>query len=551
MTPAVLAQSHRQHAVRVSSGTWPYIVRHLRLLPRWIKVPVSVFRPLLLVPTVLLATACSQSQRVPASPALGESVSRSPTPVAAPVTATEKSLAAAIPVQGPVLIDHGPLLEVFSREACVRQALTANRAYLQRAGARERARLGVEIAHAERYRPQLTADYTAATEAADGGSARVAADLPVPIIGVNVTPFATSAWDDGSDVYRSAYGVAFSRRVFALSEAVRQRLPLSQAEVDYLAAAFELLAEAKRLERDVTRNFLAVQNAQARVKVRLARVADARAFLDNVEQNVQHGFRPAADRLFAEISLNQAQADLVRELANERDAMERLLNQLGLPLASQVVLRPEDLDTLPALPGDFATDMALTLHAHEDLMVQSARQELVRERIRVATDEVAPHVTATFTAERRLEGNEAFGDNLDADNRLALRVDVSLPLDGQRVERARLSQLRRQLADQQLAYDDILARLEQDLRAAWRAWERGRTEAELAAARVVTERARLEAVLARYEAGEVDNLEVTRAKQALDDADVRLLDARINLANTVAEYRALLPAQRGGGEDHP
>lgn len=512
---------------------------------------MSAFRPLLIVPTVLLTVACGRTAPVPASPALGESVSRAPTPVALPVTATEKSLAAAIPVQGPVLIDYGPLLAVFSREACVHQALTANRAYLQRAGARERARLGVEIAHAERYRPLLTADYTAATEAADGGSARVAADLPVPIIGVNVTPFATSAWDDGSDVYRSAYGVAFSRRVFALSEAARLRLPLTQAEVEYLAAAYDLLGEAKRLERDVTRNFLAVQNAQARVKVRLARVADARAFLDNVEQNVQHGFRPAADRLFAEISLNQAQADLVRELANERDAMERLLNQLGLPLASQVVLRPEDLDTLPALPGDFATDMALTLRAHEDLMVQSARQELVRERIRVATDEVAPNVTATFTAERRLEGNEAFGDNLDADNRLALRVDVSLPLDGQRVERARLFQLRRQLADQQLAYDDILARLEQDLRAAWRAWERGRTEAELAAARVVTERARLEAVLARYEAGEVDNLEVTRAKQALDDADVRLLDARINLANTVAEYRALLPAQRGGGEDHP
>ncbi len=505
---------------------------------------MTVFRSFLLVPTVLLAAACSQTARVPTSPARGESVSRAPTPVAPPVTATEKGLAAAMPVQGPALIDHGPLLEVFSRDACIRQALTANRAYLQRAGARERARLGVDIAHAERYRPLLTANYTAATEAPDGGSARVAADVPVPVIGVNVTPFATSAWDDGSDVYRSAYGVAFSRRVFALSEAARQRLPLSQAEVDYLAAAYDLLGEAKRLERDVTRNFLAVQNAQARVKVRLARVADARAFLDNVEQNVQHGFRPAADRLFAEISLNQAEADLVREQANERDAMERLLNQLGLPLASQVVLRPEDLDTLPALPGDFAADLALTVHSHEDLMVQSARQELLRERIRVAADDVAPNVTATFTAERRLEGNEAFGDDIAADNRLALRVDVSLPLDGQRLERARLYQLRRQLIDQQLAYDDTVARLEQDLRAAWRAWERGRTEAELAAARVVTERARLEAVLARYEAGEVDNLEVTRAKQSLDDADVRLLDARINLANTVAEYRALLPANQ-------
>ncbi len=431
----------------------------------------------------------------------------------------------------------------------MRVALLANRSYLQRAGARERARLGAEIALAERYRPMLRADYTAVTEASDGGFGRVAADLP--LIGVQVTPFATSQWSDANDLHVSTYGVAVSRRIFALSEQARLRLPLSQAEVEYLAAAYDLLAEAKRLERDVTRAFLAVQNAQARVRVRQERVTDAKSFLDNVEQNVELGFRPRADRLFADISLNQAEADLVRERAAERDAVERLLNLLSMPLDASIDLQPEDLDDLPELPADFVSDLALVLRSHEDIVVQDARLDLLDQRQRVTRDGVAPEVTATFTAERRMTGTGPFGTEIEDDDRLSLRLDLNLPLDGQRVERARLAQIRRQILDQRLERAQIVARLEQDLRATWRSWERSRTEAELAVARVVTERDRLDAVLVRYEAGEVDNLEVTRAKQSLDDAEVRLLDARIGLVNTAAEYRALLPAVRPDGIDRP
>lgn len=447
----------------------------------------------------------------------------------------------------PQVITAEPLR--LTRQECIRMALSANRAYLQRVGARERARLGAEIALAELYRPVLRADYTAATEAADGGGGRIEAQLP--FAGVEVRPFATTEWTDATEEYTSAYGIAFSRRIFALAEHVRLRLPLSQAEVDYLAAAYELLAEAKTLEREVTRSFLAVQNAEARVRVRQDRVTDAKSFLDNVEQNVLHGFRPRADRLFAEISLNQAEADLVRERAAERDAVERLLNLLSQPLDASIDLQPEDLVNLPELPADFAADLEVLLVAHEDIVVQDARLDLLDERLRIARDDVAPEIFATFTAERRMTGTGPFGTQIEDEDRLALRFDLNLPLDGQRVEWARQLQLRRQITDQRLARAATVARLEQDLRATWRAWERSHTEAELAVTRVVIERDRLEAVLARYEAGEVDNLEVTRAKQALDDAEVRLLDARIGLVNTAAEYRALLPAVRPGGTDTP
>ena len=45
----------------------------------------------------------------------------------------------------------------------------------------------------------------------------------------------------------------------------------------------------------------------------------------------------------------------------------------------------------------------------------------------------------------------------------------------------------------------------------------------------------------KYEQGDVDNLEVTRAKQDLDAAEIRLLDARIDLRLAIAEYESILP----------
>ena len=61
------------------------------------------------------------------------------------------------------------------------------------------------------------------------------------------------------------------------------------------------------------------------------RVADARQFLAFVTENVKQGFKAPVEELFASISLNQAEADLVRDLAQLRDAGERLLAVLGAP----------------------------------------------------------------------------------------------------------------------------------------------------------------------------------------------------------------------------
>ena len=47
----------------------------------------------------------------------------------------------------------------------------------------------------------------------------------------------------------------------------------------------------------------------------------------------------------------------------------------------------------------------------------------------------------------------------------------------------------------------------------------------------------------RYEAGLVDNLEVTRTKQSLDSVELGILNQRISIILLDAEYRSLLPVR--------
>ena len=89
---------------------------------------------------------------------------------------------------------------------------------------------------------------------------------------------------------------------------------------------------------------------------------------------------------------------------------------------------------------------------------------------------------------------------------------------------------------------DTRRELEKQLLSRGRAIERWNTTVRLAAERLEAEQRKLAATLKRYETGATDNLEVTRAKQAMDDAEVSLLDARISRIVAVAEYQSLVPS---------
>ncbi len=440
-------------------------------------------------------------------------------------------------------------LSRISRAECLRLALSANRSFRIRHSALERARLGQAIAQSQVYAPRLDASYTM-SNGLDSGSGKVSATAP--LIGFDVQPFLSTGWNqDGDllttrDAYTTAYGITVSRRLFSIAENLRQRMPISIADKEFYVAANVLVLEGKQLELDTTRDFFNIQRTEARERVRSRRVQDARDFLANVQDNVAHGFKAPVEELYATIDLNQAEADLLDERANVQNAKEQLLNRLAQPITAAMDITPEDLSAPSPAPPDIDHDVERVKAHHEDLGNRIAELHLEADQLRVQRDLLWPQVTAAFTAENLQTGNRAFDDNLGDQNVYALTLTYALPLDLNRGDRARYQQMRDEIEEKTLQLRQAESDLETRLRSTHRRILQLASTVDLAAKRMAAEEARMRVTLTRYKAGAIDNLEVTRAKQDLDNAEISLLNARIDQAISAVDYRSTLPAQMEG-----
>jgi outer membrane protein TolC len=442
--------------------------------------------------------------------------------------------------------------EALTLRAVIARAIAANRDLRTARSALLQARMGQSIADSTVFAPTLSAAYTAYNGEGDNGTGRIA--LTSKALGFEIEPYVRMGYiPDGRvptdpvglpDSYGTAAGLTISRKLFAISEHINQRLPISEADAATYAAANRLVLAGRELERRATEQFLAVQRADTRLAVRERRLRDAREFLDSVRDRITHGFASPLDGLYAEIDLNQAEADLIADRTAQASAMEQLDNLLDRPVTAPLTLAPEVIDDarVAAIPTpDLDRDTKAVLAGHESLGTAAKQAELLALQLRVQRDRLWPDLTAALSAERGATGDAPFDARDSLGNTVALTVTWTMPLDGWRADRARFNQICKQIEDQERSAASLRADLEIRLRDAWRQIDAQRRQVALSTRRLEIERLRLDATLRRYETGAVDNLEVTRAKQSLDNAEIAVLDARIALVLADAQYRALLP----------
>lgn len=455
------------------------------------------------------------------------------------------SKAAVVTPLSPILQASEP--GAISLADAIARALTTNRSLRNSRSALLQARLGRNIAATTVFTPTLTTTYIATNRDGDGGAGRVA--LTSKALGFEIEPYmrvgyAQSQRFDGTDQYGTAAGVLISRKLFNIAEHLAQRLPLTEADIAIYNAANNLVLAGRQLERQVTDAFFAVQRADTRVAMRILRRTDAREFLTTVQDRIAHGFASPLDGLYAELDLNQAEADLLADRTQLEQAREAFNSLLDRPIATALIISPEVIDAarVAAIPvRDVDADVQATLNNHETLGEAAKQAELLAINLRIQRDQLMPQVTAGVSVERAAQGTRTFNGSDGVDNSVALSLTYTMPLDGWRAERARFEQLTLQIQDQERQVTSLRDDLEQSLRNTGRRIEQNRRLLGLAEQRLGIERTRLDATLRRYETGAVDNLEVTRAKQSLSDAEISLLDARIAVVTTDADYRAITP----------
>jgi outer membrane protein TolC len=440
-------------------------------------------------------------------------------------------------------VPEKPDAAVIDLAECREIATRNNRDLRRSSNALARAVAGEAIAESDVFSPDFNASQTF-TEENDFGDARAELTYLTPY-GVEVIPYITAANNnDSTDPWSNGIGVTLKRRLFAASERWRLRLPLTRAERDLLKATNSLQRRQRELQFEVMEAFMAVQRVQNRIRVRRERVKDAKEFLTVTRERVDNGLAPKVDIVNSQINLNQAEADLLNEETNLKSRTDGLLNVIGWSLDRELSIKPHQVDTVDNTAFDLEQDSRLLRRAHENLVNTRLDVSFAEIELAIQEDRLRPRIDLSLTAEHERTGDDLIGGRDPGNDPVRLEISYSTTLDGKKADKARLEQRRLSLQDLQTDLIDAEHRLLIRLRSAHRTIERLRIRAQLNEQRLQAEREKLAATIVRYDDGSVDNLEVTRAKQAVDDAEINLIDTRIDLALAIEEYQSLLPPRK-------
>jgi outer membrane protein TolC len=460
---------------------------------------------------------------------------------------------ATVSYQDPTPAQADPDLANMTLKSCLVRAVDNNRLLHRRTYAAQRAGLEQPIARRELFDPFLDTGYSF-KEGEDSGLGRIS--VTGRALGFEVEPFVRFEYDEENafslrdDEFASSYGVAVARNVFRIRyEHMRQHLPLTRANSDFHIAINDRLLELRQLHLRVVELFYDIQRLRKRISVRENRVQDAREFLADVGAKVEAGFSAQVEETNARISLNQAESDLVREQTTLGNTVDRLLDLMGEDLAASATFVEDNLGDIPPAKIELEAEIELTRKYHETVRNQLLTMEVQRQAFWVSSEEVRPDLDAVFTAAEGLD-SEGAGDETRVD--LLLR----LPLDNFSAERARRTQNRLRLKELAIELEGIRSDLERQLRQRYRTIHQLDTTVRLAETRVQEERRKLEAFTQIYEGVGGDVLEVTRAKQAVDQAEVDMLDAQISRIVEEARFQAIVPpapeaSVRSEVPDHP
>jgi len=472
--------------------------------------------------------------------------------VSGPVAETRQFESDATRTRNDALPSDRQLPVPLSIDASVTWALVNNRVLRAQLNAAERARLEVTVAYSATYAPRLTASGQSTRTSDDAGSVRnntatSQVALNTNLLGFTIAPYVSSSWSEIEGVangtpYGAAAGVALSRRIFAVAEDTRLSQQLTSADRNYAKAANSLTVQTRRTALDTARAFFELQRSESRIRLRESRLLQAKEFLAGVHEAVLAGLKAPIEETNAAIDANQAEANLLADRQSLANARDRLLSQLDRPLGGEVTIAPSDVTGVkPQLPP-IAADITRVLTAHEDILNLRIDQDQARDDTAIAHDRVAPQVTATASAGRTWESDHLAGTDAPADV-VALSVNVDMPLDGWAGERAGLGRQLRQERNLRLQRRTLETDLERQVRELRRTIDVQIRSVDLAQQRREAEQAKFAATETSYRTGRVDNLELTRAREALDQAEVSLVESRIDLVLALAEREALVPPE--------
>lgn len=290
----------------------------------------------------------------------------------------------------------------------------------------------------------------------------------------------------------------------------------------------------QQVTTDTALAYIAVLQTGQSVNAAEANVELARQLLNLAVNQRDNGIATGLDVARAETRLARQQVLLAQARTNLNTANLNLLRVIGLPLSAQVSLA-ESMKFEPALPPDPGNTVQQALDARLELSVAATQLRIAQSERKATMGDLMPSVSAF--GDYGSSGLKPNDTNLPTRS-VGIRIDVPIFNGGRTRSEIQAATSRVHQAELQLT--DLKTGVEKDVRQALD--ELSTRGEQMRAAQKSLELAERELLLARdrFQNGVGDNIEVTNAQTALEDARQQLVSstaqftvARLNLMSAM------------------
>jgi outer membrane protein TolC len=336
--------------------------------------------------------------------------------------------------------------------------------------------------------------------------------------------------------FQSALSVSIVQPLLRGGGRVVATRPIRDAEFDLRVEEAQLKAEVLRVIAQAKSAYYTAILAEKIIAVTEEAIERDKALIEATKALFEAGLANKRDVFSAELLLAKDTNTLVNAQGDLRLAEVTLLDILGLPMGTRVVLLDKDLSVEP-ISLDLDKWITTAMENRPELVGFDTLLEQSLLNIRVANNTLFPQVDLVGTYER-FQSDSTFEKSTDLDSEAwSAGLLFSIPI-GNVAAKSDLIRARREHALLQHQLLQIKRQIELEVRANVIRLNRNLERIKPITLEIEQAKGKLEIARARFALGETSNLDITDAQEDLLEAETDLLEAIVDYKIALAELEA-------------
>jgi outer membrane protein TolC len=312
--------------------------------------------------------------------------------------------------------------------------------------------------------------------------------------------------------------------------------PIRDAEFNLRVEEARLRAEVLRVIAQTKSAYYTAILAEKTIAVTEEAIQRDKGLIEATQSLFEAGLVTKRDVFSAELLLAKDTGTLVEAQADLRLAETNLLNILGLPMATRVVLLDKDLSLQP-ISLELDKWITIAIQNRPELVGFEALLEQSLLSIRVAKNTLFPQVDLVGSYERS-QSDSTFGESTDLDGEAwSAGLTFVVPI-GNVAAKSDLIIAKREHALLQQEFLQTKRLIELEVRANVIRLHRSQEAVKPLVVEIEQAKGKMEIARARFALGEASNLDITDSQEDLLEAEIELLEAIVDYKIALAELEA-------------